>query len=139
MDVATNENMRALAYSIAQRNVAERLASMGGVVIVDDDEPRDANKEQKDRTSRVRRQEKACTFPLKVPQAAPLKNEAVPTGHVSIHTPPYITYAANSQSRSSMEKLQRVVITGSTSILHRKLFFLPLNAHKAVNLQVVVA
>lgn len=29
VDVATNENLRALAYSIAQRNVAERLAKMG--------------------------------------------------------------------------------------------------------------
>lgn len=29
VDVATNENLRALAYSIAQRNVTERLAKMG--------------------------------------------------------------------------------------------------------------
>lgn len=58
LDTATNENLRALAYSIAQRNVAERIANMGGVVVVDDERKARGSskkKQQADRpSSRVR-------------------------------------------------------------------------------------
>lgn len=68
LDTATNENLRALAYSIAQRNVAERIANMGGVVVVDDDRKARGStkkKQQTDRTSsRVRVRRKYILFGL---------------------------------------------------------------------------